>query len=258
MGRDCEDLKRLKHPHLSIPGTGLHSTAKNFIWLFLPAVVWGRKILIQICKSELHQHTHRVNSQTSNTEIAELKNEPRHHNRASQSDDTLSFNQPSPTHHQCRLPYYLWQLSFLPSVVTIISAACDYPRAGLTPLHGHSIMFVSLNNLFSRCVVKNNLQFHHKCVFGQDRDIWIVNVSLFNITTSKQLWISSERTCFLFCIFWNCTQAERSLSAPVSLLLQSAVSKGCRGDSFSETKQPQLVTSGTIDHQFNTEGFWGH
>lgn len=34
-----------EHPHLSIPGTGLHSTAKNFIWLFLPAVLWGRKKL---------------------------------------------------------------------------------------------------------------------------------------------------------------------------------------------------------------------
>lgn len=34
--------------------------------------------------------------------------------------------------------------------------------------------------------------------------------------------------------------------------------KDAGGDSFSETKQPQLVTSGTIDHQVNTEGFLGH
>lgn len=148
MGRDCEVLKRLKHLHLSI--------------LFLPAVVWGRKIKIKNCKTELYQHTHRVNSHTPNTEIAELKNESRHHNRASQSDDTLRFNQTSPTHHQSRIPCYLW-LSFLPSVVTIISAGCDYPLVGLTPVHSHSIMFVSLNNLFSRCV-KNHLHFHHKCI----------------------------------------------------------------------------------------------
>lgn len=114
--------------------------------------------------SEPHQHTRGVNSHTPNTEIAELKNESRHHNRASQSDDALGFNQPSPTHQQSGLARYLWQLSLLPGVVTMVSAGCDYPLVGLTPLHGRSIMFVSLCILFSRCVVKNHLHFCRYCI----------------------------------------------------------------------------------------------
>lgn len=62
----------------------------------------------------------------------------------------------------------------------------------------------------------------------------------------------------VFCIFLNCTLGERAISAPVSLLSLQFLKHAVRRDSFSETKQPQLVTSGTIEDQVNMEGFLGH
>lgn len=164
LGRGCNSLKAFQAPSPERPqDSSTFYCREIFIWLYssCSCVKQGKKTNIV---SEPHQHTRRVNSHSPNTEIAELKNESRHHNRASQSDDALGFNQPSPKHQRRGLACYLWQLSLLPGVVTMVSAGCDYPLVGLTPLHGRSIMFVSLCILSSRCVVKNHLHFRRNCI----------------------------------------------------------------------------------------------
>lgn len=147
--------KHFKPPHLSVPRTGLRSPAGKFLsGFFLPAHVWSRKKKKKKpIVSEPHQHTRGVNSHTPNTEIAVLKNVSRHHNRASQSDDALGFNQPSPTHQRRGLACYLWQLSLLPGVVTMVSAGCDYPLVGLAPLHRpfHCVCVTQHSFLTLRC-----------------------------------------------------------------------------------------------------------
>lgn len=165
LGRGCNSLKafQARSPDRP-PDRSTFYCREIFICLFSFCSFVKQKKNKKKNMSEPHQHTRGVNSHTPNTEIAELKNESRHHNRASQSDDALGFNQHSPTHQQSGLARYLWQLSLLPGVVTMVSAGCDYPLVGLTPLHGRSIMFVSLCILFSRCVVKNHLHFRRNCI----------------------------------------------------------------------------------------------
>lgn len=148
MGRDCEVLKCLKN---------LSTFYCQEFYLAFSSCCCVRQKNLNKKLQDWALPTHPQSQFAQNWKMSRAITIGRHNQMM------LWFNQASPTHHQSRIPCYLW-LSFLPSVVTIISAGCDYPLVGLTPVHSHSIMFVSLNNLFSRCVVKNHLHFHHKCI----------------------------------------------------------------------------------------------
>lgn len=86
------------------------------------------------------------------------------------------------------------------------------------------------------------------------KDICIVNVPLFIITIRKQLDIRLKKL-FSFLYFWNCTPALPPCLSSVCQFQGCSQGGGGGGVSFSETKQPQLVTSSTLEYQVNTEGF---